>query len=120
MEEFSNFSEYIKKIESIGADSHGICKVIPPEGWYHRDYNLHGELGQRIVSKPIRQFLSGKQGAFTIHIKEGKDISVLDFYRFCEKNKFECDSWLERERKFWRSLITEHNHPFYGVCGFSM
>lgn len=72
-----------------------------------------------MVTKPIRQHMSGKKGAFTLNIVEEKDMSVLNFSRYCEQHRCEYDSLVDIERHFWRTLNSSGNAPFYGMNFYS-
>lgn len=118
MEEFIDFSKYIRQIESQGAHLGGICKVIPPVGWFHREYDLSGELGDMMIKTPIRQCVNGKGGAYNVTMFTKKDRTVREFYQYCEeKNSFHNESWRARERQFWRcmGLTSGNNDPLYGT-----
>ena len=124
LEEFYDFPAYIRKIEAEGAHLAGICKVIPPGGWFEREYDLSGPLGKMMVTKPIRQYMSGKQGAFTLNIEEKKDMTVAEFKDYCEQHSYDCESLPDRERQFWRmNSAVSNDPPLYGmrqgVCLYS-
>tara|TARA_B110000090_G_C13094509_1_gene336096 strand:- start:131 stop:430 length:300 start_codon:yes stop_codon:yes gene_type:complete len=68
MDEFKNFRNYIKEIEK-GYDG-GICKIIPPEGWFEGDYS------DEVLAKiKIKQFYSqvlhthGTHGIYSVELK---------------------------------------------------
>jgi len=116
MEEFKNFRKYIQKMEldeSIMAK--GICKVIPPAGWFKRSYDL--DKIDLTITNPVRQCVSGRAGIFEVHLFEVQSMTLKDIKNFGDRNSFESDSYPERERKFWRSLGVASNwdDPIYGA-----
>lgn len=120
MEEFKNFSAYIRQIENEGAHKGGICKVIPPTGWFHREYDFSGELGDLIIKNPIKQCVNGSKGAYNLTLFDKKDIRVRDFQKYCarKENSVNCDDMRDREKKFWRCMSLTaggNNDPLYGA-----
>ena len=116
MEEFKDFRKYIQKMEqdeSIMAK--GICKVIPPSGWFKRSYDL--DKIDLTITNPVRQCVSGRAGIFEVHLFEVQSMTLKDIKNFGDRNSFESDSYPERERKFWRSLGVASNwdDPIYGA-----
>jgi len=114
MEEFKDFRTYIANLEKDEATmAKGICKVIPPEGWFRRDYSSI----DITIPNPIRQCVAGRAGIYEVNLFEVKPMSLGDFQYFASHNSFECDSYPERERKFWRSLgvACSWDEPIYGA-----
>ena len=114
MEEFKDFRKFILRIEADeDVISKGICKVIPPEGWFQRDYDTI----DITIPNPIRQCVAGRAGVFEVNLFEVKPMNLHDFQYFASHNFFECDSFQERERKFWRSLgvACAWDEPLYGA-----
>ena len=112
--------------------TYGICKVIPPDGWFVREdaYDLYGEVGKIIITNPNCQFISGKKGAHTININDQKDMSVLGFSNYCAQYSYESelhssDSYVEREKHLWRAVGQKSGHDdtnaplaIYGIYSF--
>lgn len=96
----------------------GICKVIPPHGWFHREYDLNEELGDLVVTSPIQQAASGSNAVYDVTLFTTNDMSVRDFYQYCQKDPsvYASTVWKEREKRFWRTIgpITGHDPPLYG------
>ncbi|GBG28067.1 Lysine-specific demethylase 4A [Hondaea fermentalgiana] len=83
MEEFQDFERFVEKIEVAGAKA-GLVKVIPPKEWgwkMHPNAFLarHDQEVKRLI-KPIRQFSSGRKGAYKIDIVESRKRAVGDFW----------------------------------------
>merc|ERR1711871_1132207 len=105
IDEFVDFSRYIKSIETNYPDI-AICKVIPPKGWFPRksDYT---EVESWEIAHPIEQVKTGLGGIFSqLNMSKGP-ISVRDFKRLAESKEFrtpphpDVDSL---DREFWRTV----------------
>jgi len=111
MEEFRDFRRYLETLDT--AYEVGICKVIPPAGWFERTYTGL----DLVVESPIRQVVSGRAGSFNVDLFEISRMTVSQFESFAARNAFESDNYAERERKFWRSMgnASQWEDPIYGA-----
>jgi jumonji domain-containing protein 2 len=66
MEEFKDFSGYIRHIESAGGHHAGICKIIPPDEWIPRKEGYNVDSFKFDIETPIKQQFSqiGRSGAY--------------------------------------------------------
>ena len=101
LDEFKNFSKYIRRIEKNN-ENIGICKIIPPLGWFNRSYDI-SSLNVNI-NNPVKQLIAGRAGVFNLTLLEISPMSLNDMFEFDKKNTFECNDYSERERRFWKSL----------------
>ncbi len=123
-EEFSNFAEYVTKIQPE-AIAYGICKIIPPPSWKAR-YSGYDNLNISIPH-PIRQYVNGKSGVFQVINVMEKGMTIDNFQEaakeqfekcFPKSNKREGSdgeklNYEELERKFWKNL--SFHAPMYGA-----
>jgi hypothetical protein len=118
MDEFKNFSAYIDKIDSKIGDA-GLCKVIPPEGWYTPPTEAEFEKmwkEKQLLIPPIKQCVSGLRGIYQLGLMDSKKMSVEEFRALAHKNEpDEETSFEERERLFWRSMGPMTPPPLYGA-----
>ncbi len=118
LEEFRNFSAYIDKIDSKIGDA-GLCKVIPPEGWYTPPSDAELEKlweEKKLLVPPIKQCISGLRGVYSLGLMDSKKLSVKDFRAMARKSEpKEETSYEERERLFWRSMGPLAPAPLYGA-----
>jgi len=118
MDEFKNFSAYIDKIDSKIGDA-GLCKIIPPEGWYTppTEAELEEMLEERqLLIPPIKQCVSGLRGVYQLGLMDSKKLSVREFRALAHKNEPDYQtSYEERERLFWRSMGPVTPPPLYGA-----
>lgn len=115
LDEFKDFKKYISKLEANeDIMSKGICKIVPPAGWFKKPNYNKVEI---TIPNPIRQCVSGRAGIFQVDLIEVRPMNLLDFQQFASRNAFESDSYAERERKFWRSLgvAGQWEDPIYGA-----
>jgi len=118
MDDFKNFSAYIDKIDRKIGDA-GLCKVIPPEGWYtpptEAEFERMWEEKQLLIP-PIKQCVSGLRGIYQLGLMDSKKMTVEDFRALAHKNEpDEETSYEERERLFWRSMGPMTPPPLYGA-----
>lgn len=59
LEEFADFSAYIRKMEEMGAHRAGVAKVIPPKEWVPR--KSYEDI-DTMIPAPILQVVTGTQG----------------------------------------------------------
>jgi [histone H3]-trimethyl-L-lysine9/36 demethylase len=113
--EFSNFRKYLKTVERYMES--GICKVIPPAGWYPREYSWD-EIKSMTIATPISQLVSRTDvGVYNLGLVEAKNMTVEQYKQFCDKNSYDGDDMNDRERKFWRSMGFNGgmDDPMYGA-----
>jgi jumonji domain-containing protein 2 len=109
--ELDDLCTYIQGIEKEYPGI-GICKLVPPENWYQRAYNL--DLVPMVVDTPIRQAVSGQRGSYHVTSLELKTMTVQQFATYARENAASCEAVEERERLFWK-LIGKGKDPTYGA-----
>jgi jumonji domain-containing protein 2 len=109
--ELDDLCTYIQGIEKEYPGI-GICKLVPPENWYRRAYNL--DLVPMVVDTPIRQAVSGQRGSYHVTSLELKTMTVQQFATYARENAAPCETVEERERLFWKS-IGKGKDPTYGA-----
>jgi len=112
MEEFSNFSEYVRSIEP--QCSCGLAKIIPPEEW-NKDFN-YDDL-ELTIPAPITQYATGtKSGIYELVLVENESMSLSEFREAALKEKIPKSSKYDYdslERTFWKNI--RFNPPMYGA-----
>lgn len=112
-EEFEDFSSYVQKIEAMHPDM-GLCKIIPPEGWFVCDYDLDNI--KLKITNPLQQIPNGQDGVYKFDLVQNRSMNLQQFRKYCEKNKYENPDYAERERKYWKSLNGSFGSaPLYGA-----
>uniref|UniRef100_A0AAV1TJC6 [Histone H3]-trimethyl-L-lysine(9) demethylase n=1 Tax=Peronospora matthiolae TaxID=2874970 RepID=A0AAV1TJC6_9STRA len=115
--EFQSFATYIRTVVEPQCTRIGICKVIPPRGWFSRSYDV-SEL-QCQVSAPVGQHVAGKKGIFNVDLVEKKAMSPAEFKTMAEtatdREPDDSDDPLEVERRFWKGLRGTMDPPIYGA-----
>jgi jumonji domain-containing protein 2 len=94
----------------------GICKVIPPKGWFEREYDINTIPVK--ISTPVKQCVTGGAGVYEVQLFEVKSMTAADIAKYADKHMFYYEECYEtRERKFWRSLgsIGVWGDPIYGA-----
>ncbi|KAM4738544.1 lysine-specific demethylase 4A isoform 2-T2 [Anableps anableps] len=113
-EEFKDFVRYVALMESQGAHRAGMAKIIPPKDWKPR--RTYDDIDDLLIPAPIQQVVTGQSGLFTQYNIQKKPMTVLDFQKtsnldkFCSPRHVDFD---ELERKFWKNLT--FNPPLYGA-----
>uniref|UniRef100_A0A8B9LP11 [histone H3]-trimethyl-L-lysine(9) demethylase n=1 Tax=Astyanax mexicanus TaxID=7994 RepID=A0A8B9LP11_ASTMX len=113
-EEFKDFSRYIAYMESKGAHRAGIAKIIPPKDWKPR--RTYDDIDDLIIPAPIQQVVTGQSGLFTQYNIQKKPMSVREFRKVSNTEKFSRPrhaDFEELERKYWKNLT--FNPPLYGA-----
>ncbi|XP_077463699.1 lysine-specific demethylase 4A isoform X2 [Stigmatopora argus] len=113
-EDFRDFGRYVAYMESQGAHRAGMVKVIPPKGW--RPRKTYDDLDELVIPAPIQQVVTGQSGLFTQYNIQKKPMTVREFRRTSNTDKFCHPSYVdfdELERKFWKNLT--FNPPLYGA-----
>ncbi|KAM5148147.1 LOW QUALITY PROTEIN: lysine-specific demethylase 4A [Mantella aurantiaca] len=114
MEEFRNFKRYIAYIESQGAHRAGLAKVVPPKEWKPRA--CYDDLDDLVIPAPIQQVVTGQSGLFTQYNIQKKPMTVKEFRRIANNDKFCTPRYIDfedLERKYWKNLT--FNAPIYGA-----
>eukprot|EP00617_Octactis_speculum_P025403 CAMPEP_0185756392 /NCGR_PEP_ID=MMETSP1174-20130828/14823_1 /TAXON_ID=35687 /ORGANISM="Dictyocha speculum, Strain CCMP1381" /LENGTH=534 /DNA_ID=CAMNT_0028435335 /DNA_START=224 /DNA_END=1831 /DNA_ORIENTATION=+ len=122
MEEFcGGFQAFVERIEPA-VTPHGICKIIPPKGWWKRlDYRSHIEKSRfdNVITTPIRQCVAGARGVYWLTLLETPAKSLKDFEQMAEasakRNLPPNLSIEQRVRRFWKTLSTTMEPPLYGA-----
>uniref|UniRef100_A0A4W6FAF0 [histone H3]-trimethyl-L-lysine(9) demethylase n=1 Tax=Lates calcarifer TaxID=8187 RepID=A0A4W6FAF0_LATCA len=113
-EEFKNFSRYIAYIESQGAHKAGLAKIVPPKEWKPR--GSYDDIDDLVIPAPIQQVVTGQSGLFTQYNIQKKSMTVREFRRIANSDKFcspHYDDFEELERKYWKNVT--FNPPIYGA-----
>lgn len=121
-EQFSNFKLYIHQIKDE-CKNIGICKIVPPTGWFKRSYDLKDLDEQiKVIETPIKQILSGRAGIYEADLLEMKPMSVSEISVYaasncCPKEGDDENDFTNRERKFWKSIgnTSDWDYPIYGA-----
>lgn len=78
-------------VEATLASSHvGLCKIIPPSGWFQRSYdNIEFK-----VKTPVKQvfFRHGAPGVYEITLFEKKSMKLHDFQTYDQSNQNDIQS----------------------------
>ncbi|XP_007420033.1 lysine-specific demethylase 4A [Python bivittatus] len=114
VEEFKNFSRYIAYIESQGAHRAGLAKIVPPKEWKPRRW--YDDIDDLVIPAPIQQVVTGQSGLFTQYNIQKKAMSVREFRRIANSDKYctpRYTDFEDLERKYWKNLT--FNAPIYGA-----
>ncbi|KAF7686706.1 lysine-specific demethylase 4C isoform X1 [Silurus meridionalis] len=114
MEEFRDFNKYLVYMESQGAQRAGLAKVIPPKGWKPR--RTYDDIDDLVIEAPIQQMVAGQSGLFTQYNIQKKPLSVQEFRRLANSDKYCTPRYLnyeDLERKYWKNLTFVP--PIYGA-----
>ncbi|XP_076873631.1 lysine-specific demethylase 4C isoform X2 [Brachyhypopomus gauderio] len=114
MEEFRDFNQYLVHMESCGAHRAGLAKVIPPKGWKPR--RSYDDIDDLMIQAPIQQMVAGQSGLFTQYNIQRKALSVQEFRRLANSDKYCTPRYLnyeDLERKYWKNLTFVP--PIYGA-----
>ncbi|XP_073227774.1 lysine-specific demethylase 4C-like isoform X1 [Porites lutea] len=112
LEEFANFSIYIRKMEEMGAHRAGVAKVIPPKEWIPRRSYEDVDI---TIPAPILQVVTGTQGLYQLFNVQKKEMSLSDFKELAnsESHKPPTNDPDEIERKYWKNVT--FNNPIYAA-----
>ncbi|KAL4640301.1 lysine-specific demethylase 4C-like isoform X9 [Arapaima gigas] len=113
-EEFKDFNQYLVYMESQGAHRAGLAKVIPPKGWKPR--HNYDDIDDLVIQAPIQQIVAGQSGLFTQYNIQKKPLSVQEFRRLANSDKYCTPRYLnyeDLERKYWKNLTFVS--PIYGA-----
>uniref|UniRef100_A0AAY4AFW0 [histone H3]-trimethyl-L-lysine(9) demethylase n=1 Tax=Denticeps clupeoides TaxID=299321 RepID=A0AAY4AFW0_9TELE len=114
MEEFRDFNQYLVHMESQGAHRAGLAKVIPPKGWKPR--RSYDDIDDLMIQAPIQQMVAGQSGLYTQYNIQKKPLTVQEFRRLANSDKFCTPRYLnyeDLERKYWKNLTFVS--PIYGA-----
>ncbi|KAK3523431.1 hypothetical protein QTP86_032822, partial [Hemibagrus guttatus] len=114
MEEFHDFNKYLVYMESQGAHRAGLAKVIPPKCWKPR--RTYDDIDDLVIQAPIQQMVAGQSGLFTQYNIQKKPLSVQEFRRLANSDKYCTPRYLnyeDLERKYWKNLTFVP--PIYGA-----
>lgn len=111
VDDMRNLARYIENTESTHPDI-GICKLIPPRGWYKRSYDVCELKVPKIT--PIKQVVAGRSGAFHVTAFERYSMSLENFREHASKYSERHTSPADKEREFWRSMGRQQA-PLYGA-----
>ncbi|EGZ17363.1 hypothetical protein PHYSODRAFT_560024 [Phytophthora sojae] len=115
--EFESFATYIRTVVEPQCAKIGICKIIPPRGWFSRSYDISQLQCQ--VSAPVSQHVAGRKGIFNVDLVERKTMSPAEFQSMAEattdKEPEDTDDPMEVERRFWKGLRGTMDPPVYGA-----
>ncbi|XP_055084374.1 lysine-specific demethylase 4A isoform X1 [Periophthalmus magnuspinnatus] len=114
MEEFKNFNRYIAYMESQGAHKAGLAKIVPPKEWKPRA--TYENIDDLVIPAPIQQVVTGQSGLFTQYNIQKKAMSLREFRKMANSDKFCCpnyDDFEDLERKYWKNVT--FNPPIYGA-----
>jgi len=121
IDQLVNFEKYIEEVVDPARGKAGVCKIIPPEGWFKRDYDWETLNREIKVRNPVQQCVRGRAGIYTVDLFEKKSMSLDSFKMFAESNDFKCENgWNAEtyERKFWKTMgmpYTGFKDPMYGA-----
>ncbi|KAH7484498.1 hypothetical protein PRIC1_003807 [Phytophthora ramorum] len=115
--EFASFATYIRTVVEPQCAKIGICKIVPPRGWFSRSYDISQLECQ--VSAPVSQHVAGKKGIFNVDLVERKTMSPVEFQAMTatatDKEPEDSDDPIEVERRFWKGLRGTMDAPVYGA-----
>ncbi|XP_073491306.1 lysine-specific demethylase 4C isoform X2 [Aquarana catesbeiana] len=114
MEEFKDFNKYLVYMESKGAHRSGLAKVIPPKGWKPKKH--YDDIDDLVIPAPIQQMVTGQSGLFTQYNIQKKPMTVKEFRRMANSDKYCTPRYLDYEdleRKYWKNLTFVA--PIYGA-----
>ena len=99
-DELDKLGAYIQKIEQDNPNI-GICKIVSPQMWYQREYNLENI---KLNVDPSQQVTSGISGAYNVTYLEEKKVSLQKFAADAMTTNEYTENLKDKESLFWRSL----------------
>ncbi|XP_034254774.1 probable lysine-specific demethylase 4A isoform X2 [Thrips palmi] len=115
-EEFKDFAQYIKYMESKGAHKGGIAKVVAPKEWVPRKSGYDLKDIDVTIPAPICQVVNGKQGLYQQYNIQKKAMTVQEFREMADSDKYGTPrhrDYEDLERKYWKNIT--YNPPIYGA-----
>lgn len=101
--EFRNFSQYVSGISDSVRDNFGMIKVVPPSGFFTRDYSILTLDTSLTVKSPVKQLISGRAGVYSVDLVPQPDMSVGYFFALAHDTAIDTNTSMEeRERLFWK------------------
>ncbi|CAH0548665.1 unnamed protein product [Brassicogethes aeneus] len=115
-EEFKDFSNYVKHMESKGAHKAGLAKVIPPPEWVPRKHGYDIENLNVTIPAPICQVVTGKQGLYQQINIQKKAMTVQQYRDLANSERYATPrhfDYEDLERKYWKNIT--YVAPIYGA-----
>ncbi|ETV90987.1 hypothetical protein H310_14324 [Aphanomyces invadans] len=117
VEEFACFATYIRTVVEPACQHVGMCKIVPPDGFFARTYD---DL-EFTIPTPLTQHVAGKKGVFHVDLVARKSMQ-LDTFRALADAAAPKDLQDPAtapldvlERKFWKGLRPTMDPPTYGA-----
>ncbi|KAL0586012.1 hypothetical protein ABG067_004335 [Albugo candida] len=114
-EQFTSFSSYIREEIEPKCSHIGICKIVPPKGWFIRNYDDI----DYVVEHPVSQHVAGKKGVFNIDLVERKSLTAQEFKEIAAQctdgEPQDLSKMDEIERAFWKNMRSTMDPPIYGA-----
>ena len=104
-EEFQDFSAYIDYMESKGAHKAGLVKVIPPPEWVPRKKGYDIKDLNIKIKTPIQQVVSGKQGIYQQFNIQQRSLSVQEFQKMANKDRYNVKICIINNNKIYLFLF---------------
>ena len=83
----------------------GICKIVPPPGWFNRSYDMKVLSAEIKQFSPTKQVVTGLAGVHDVDLFEMKNMSLEKFHEVTLKDQCIDSDFEDRERRFWKSLV---------------
>jgi jumonji domain-containing protein 2 len=123
MEEFEDFSKYIKSLEEKGAHYAGIVKIKPPKEWCPRKVGYNSEDFKFRIKRPIKQVFKAVgevKGCYQSKSLAKTPLDVDKYREMTQIDKYappEVKSYDELEQKYWKALRAgnKNEDPVYGA-----
>lgn len=115
-EEFKDFSNYVKHMESKGAHKAGLAKVIPPPEWVPRKSGYDVQDLDITIPAPICQVVTGKQGLYQQINIQKKSMTVQQYRDLANSERYATPrhfDYEDLERKYWKNIT--YVAPIYGA-----
>lgn len=115
-DQFKDFPQFIKYMESKGAHKGGIAKVVAPKEWIPRKSGYDLKDINLSIPAPICQVVNGKQGLYQQYNIQKKTMTVQEFYDMANSDKYNTPhhrDYEDLERKYWKNIT--YNAPIYGA-----
>ncbi|KRX04850.1 hypothetical protein PPERSA_06484 [Pseudocohnilembus persalinus] len=115
MKEFSNFEEYVTKLENKYSKDYGMVKVVAPRCWRPRNKDYEKSIENCNIPNPIEQNCFGKGGIYEVlHIIK-KSMQMKDYIKKSQHfDKITKDKKPEDlEQLFWKNI--SFSPPLYGA-----
>ncbi|XP_065352046.1 lysine-specific demethylase 4C-like isoform X2 [Cloeon dipterum] len=118
-EQFKDFNQFVRFMESQGAHLAGLAKVIPPPEWKPRSgtYDM-SEIGDIKIPAPIAQIVNGMGGTYQQINLQKKAMTVREYKDLAESVKYckyrpPLGDNAEVERAYWKNL--NYGEQIYGA-----